>query len=65
VEDFIRAKFVDRVKDLPGEEEKVMWFRNWTALQSVSGLEHVHVLVRDVPESIIREWTDGVQPLNP
>jgi len=65
VEDFTRAKFVDRVKDLPGQEEKVMWFRNWTALQSVSGLEHVHVLVRDVPESIIREWTDGVQPLNP
>lgn len=64
VEEFIQTKFVDRVKDLPGEEEKVIWFKNWTALQSVPGMEHVHVLVRDVPDSIIEEWTNGVQPLN-
>ncbi|KIX03925.1 uncharacterized protein Z518_07478 [Rhinocladiella mackenziei CBS 650.93] len=64
VEDFIRSKFVDRVKDLPGEQPKVMWFKNWTALQSVPGMEHVHVLVRDVPDSIIQEWTDGDQPMN-
>lgn len=29
-------------------EGKVLWFRNWTGLQSVKGLEHVHVLVRGV-----------------
>ncbi|EHY60640.1 hypothetical protein ABEF92_001553 [Exophiala dermatitidis] len=64
VEEFIQKTFVDRIKDLPGEPEKIMWFRNWTALQSVPGLEHVHVLVRDVPEDIVREWTDGVPPLH-
>ena len=64
VEDFVQEKFVDRVRHLPGEQEKVMWFKNWTSLQSVPGMEHVHILVRDVPESIIQEWTDGVQPLN-
>lgn len=64
VEDFIQSKFVDRVKDLPGEREKVMWFKNWTALQSVPGMEHVHVLVRDVPDQVILEWTDGDQPMN-
>lgn len=63
VEEFVRKTFVDRVKDLPGEAEKVMWFKNWRALQSVPGMEHIHVLVRDVPENIIHEWTDGVQPL--
>ena len=64
VEDFVQEIFVNRVKHLPGEPEKVMWFKNWTALQSVPGMEHVHVLVRDVPDSIMQEWTDGVQPLN-
>ena len=59
VGDFVRKKFQDRVKNLPGSEEKVMWFKNWTALQSVPGLEHVHVLVREVPEDIIMEWTGG------
>ena len=64
VEGFIQSKFIDRVKDLPGEQEKVIWFKNWTALQSVPGMEHVHVLVRDVPEHIIHEWTDGDCPIN-
>ncbi|OQV00198.1 hypothetical protein CLAIMM_05730 [Cladophialophora immunda] len=64
VEDFIQSTFVDRVKDLPGEQEKVMWFKNWTELQSVPGMEHVHVLVRDVPDDIIRDWTGGDQPIN-
>ena len=64
VEEFIQSKFVDRVKGLPGEQEKVMWFKNWIALQSVRGMEHVHVLVRDVPEEIILEWTDGDRPMN-
>jgi len=57
VEDFIQKTFIDRVKDLPGEKEKVIWFKNWTALQSVPGIEHVHVLVRDVPDEIVAEWT--------
>ena len=64
VEDFIQTKFIDRVKDLPGTQERVIWFKNWTALQSVPGMEHVHVLVRDVPQKIIREWTDGDRPIN-
>ncbi|EXJ54473.1 hypothetical protein A1O7_09813 [Cladophialophora yegresii CBS 114405] len=64
VEEFIQSKFMERVKDLPGEQEKVIWFKNWTALQSVPGMEHVHVLVRDVPDEIIGEWTGGDHPIN-
>ena len=59
VEEFLQKKFRDRVKDLPGDYEKVMWFKNWKALQSVPGMEHVHVLLRDVPEEIISEWCGG------
>jgi hypothetical protein len=59
LEEFVQKKFVDRVRDLPGPRDRVQWFKNWTALQSVPGLEHLHVLVRDVPEQIISEWTGG------
>jgi hypothetical protein len=58
-QDFVQRTFVNRVHDLPGERDRVQWFKNWTALQSVPGLEHLHVLVRDVPEEIILEWTGG------
>lgn len=58
-EGFVQRRFVERVRCLPGTRDKVQWFKNWTALQSVPGLEHVHVLVRDVPEDVILEWTGG------
>ncbi|PYH82524.1 hypothetical protein BO82DRAFT_353744 [Aspergillus uvarum CBS 121591] len=42
--------------------DHVLWFKNWTALQSVRSLEHIHVLVRDVPETILLEWTGEGPP---
>jgi len=59
VEDFVHRTFINRVEDLPGAKEKVMWFKNWTALQTVPSMDHVHILVRDVPADIIAEWTNG------
>jgi Protein of unknown function (DUF3605) len=59
VQDFIQRTFIDRLTNLPGADEKVIWFKNWTALQSVRGMEHVHVLVRDVPEDVIADWCGG------
>lgn len=58
IEGFVRKTFVDRLEREEQEAgEKVLWFKNWGALQSVRGLEHIHVLVKDVPESIVDEWT--------
>jgi hypothetical protein len=60
VKRFVQKTFVDPLRSLPRfAEDKVMWFRNWTSLQSVPGMEHVHVLLRDVPEDIILQWTGG------
>lgn len=55
VRDFVKTYFTDRLG--PGGEERVMWFKNWVALQSVRALEHIHVLVRDVDPAVIAEWT--------
>lgn len=59
VADFVRRYFVDKL----GEQgqDKVLWFKNWVALQSVRALEHIHVLVRDVDDDMLERWT-GERP---
>ncbi|KAF2813501.1 uncharacterized protein BDZ99DRAFT_381716 [Mytilinidion resinicola] len=53
VEGFVEGKFGKRAREAGGD---VLWFKNSVGLQSVRGLEHVHVLVRDVPDELVREW---------
>jgi hypothetical protein len=55
VEQFVRRDFREKVGE-EEEETKVLWFKNETNLQSVRGLEHVHVLVREVEGSVLEEW---------
>lgn len=55
IRDFVKTYFADRLG--PGGERRVMWFKNWVALQSVRALEHIHVLVKDVDPAVIAEWT--------
>lgn len=52
--DFVKTYFSDKLG--PGGEERVMWFKNWVALQSVRALEHIHVLVKDADPAVISEW---------
>lgn len=63
VKDFVQHTFIDRLQRQGITGDQVMWFRNWTGLQSVRGMDHIHVLVRDVPIEIIDEWTGGRTPL--
>ncbi|BCR89283.1 GIG1 family protein [Aspergillus chevalieri] len=60
IEGFVKRMFVRRLEGegIEGAEGRVLWFKNWSALQSVKSLEHVHILVRDVPDHILREWTE-------
>ncbi|KAL4906718.1 hypothetical protein BDW74DRAFT_151024 [Aspergillus multicolor] len=60
IEEFVQRTFVDRLAGKDGmkdPQDRVLWFKNYTALQSVRGLEHVHILLRDVPDRFVREWT--------
>jgi hypothetical protein len=62
---FIDKEFVRPMAELTGEGDNVIWFKNWGALQSVPGIDHVHILLRNVPKSIISaRWTEGEQPLS-
>ncbi|KAL9120418.1 MAG: hypothetical protein Q9187_003028 [Circinaria calcarea] len=56
IQEFVQKEFVDKLANDNDSNTRVMWFRNWTGLQSVRGLEHFHVLVRGVPDAILQEW---------
>jgi hypothetical protein len=53
VERFVNERFV-KVLGL----DRVLWFKNWTRLQSVRGVEHFHVLVKDVSEEQLARLVD-------
>ncbi|KAJ5991517.1 hypothetical protein N7499_003934 [Penicillium canescens] len=61
IDTFVQQTFVDRLAKDPritsDAASHVLWFKNWVGLQSVRALEHVHILVRDVPEDILFEWS--------
>ncbi|KAL5333252.1 hypothetical protein BJX70DRAFT_73598 [Aspergillus crustosus] len=61
IERFVQKTFVDRLaqerEKFPDPKSHVLWFKNYTALQSVRGLEHVHILLREVPDRFLHEWT--------
>ena len=46
VKKFVTTEFEQKL-GVEGQD-KVLWFKNWTGLQSVRGLEHIHVLVRQI-----------------
>jgi len=58
---FVKERFTENLRERgvlgweQKEEEKVLWFKNFTRLQSVRALEHVHVLVRGVPGKVLGE----------
>lgn len=59
IDEFVKKRFVADLGE--GGEARVLWFKNWVALQSVRALEHFHVLVRDVDDNMLERWT-GERP---
>lgn len=66
IEAFVDRTFVRRLQSDPAfaglakdviRDQNILWFKNWTSLQSVRSLEHFHLLVRGIPDEIITEWT--------
>ncbi|KAL8742743.1 MAG: hypothetical protein Q9190_004818 [Brigantiaea leucoxantha] len=58
VDAFVQRTFVKILEpDDPLARRRVLWFKNWRALQSMRRLDHIHVLVRDALRSVADEWT--------
>lgn len=55
VEAFVTRTFREPLGEA-AKGERVLWFKNWAKLQSVRGIDHVHVLVDDAPPEQLRRW---------
>ncbi len=42
-------------------EDTVLWFKNWTTLQSMRAVEHFHVFLRNADADLLKQWTNGDQ----
>ena len=60
IQAFVDAQFAEPLRKIYGEEngtDRVLWFKNWSALQSVGSLEHFHCFVRGAGEEFLSKWT--------
>lgn len=55
VEEFVGEQFRTKAKETE-RDSKILWFKNTTNLQSVRSLEHLHVLVRNVDQEVLKHW---------
>lgn len=58
IQKFVEENFVGKLAESYGDaQDRVLWFKNWGALQSVGALEHFHVFVKGAGEEALRMWT--------
>lgn len=70
VKDFIEREIVQRLIRTEGvsaddARSRVLWYRNGEVLQSVRALEHIHILLKDVPQTVLVELTGDEGPSGP
>ncbi|QDS69561.1 hypothetical protein FKW77_007937 [Venturia effusa] len=53
VQQFVHERFAKVIG-----ADRVLWFKNWAKLQSVRGVEHFHVLLKDVSREQLATLTD-------
>jgi len=63
IEEFVDQMFVRKLAEYSGitageARKRVLWFKNWVGLQSVRGVDHVHVIVRDAPQKLVDQWCE-------
>jgi Protein of unknown function (DUF3605) len=61
IESFVTRVFRNQIVPNPAYTDQIMWFKNRTRWQSVKSLEHIHVIVRGIDQSLIEEWTDQTE----
>ena len=70
VKDFIEREIVQRLVRTEGvsaddARSRTLWFKNGEALQSVRALEHIHLLLKDAPQTVLVELTGDEGPSGP
>jgi hypothetical protein len=70
VKDFIEREIVQRLVRVEGvsggdARSRILWFKNGEAQQSVRALEHIHILLKDAPQTVLVELTGEKGPYGP
>ena len=55
--------FVDKMFVRACGKDSVIWFKNWSSLQSIHAVEHFHVMLFDPDPDFVRNITIGDVPL--
>jgi Protein of unknown function (DUF3605) len=65
VQAFVDQTFIRRMKEagVPDPRRSLRWFKNGFDLQGIGAIDHFHVLVKGVPESLLWEWTQETEPV--
>lgn len=58
IENFVVKFFCDIESDGP-DRSRVIWFKNWTSLKSINGIEHFHVMLYKAEEDFVNQITQG------
>lgn len=53
IDAFVVKHFVEPLGH--GGRERILWFKNWTSIQSIPGVDHVHVMIRDAPQDLLAQ----------
>lgn len=51
IERYLQNTFIDKGVS----PDDILWFRNWSSLQSVRSVSHIHVLLHDVDDSLLQK----------
>jgi hypothetical protein len=70
VKDFIEREIVQRLVRTEGvsaddARSRILWFKNGESLQSIRALEHIHILLKDAPQTVLVELTGDEEPSGP
>jgi hypothetical protein len=58
IENFV-VKFFCDIQSGGLDRSRVIWFKNWTSLKSVDGIEHFHVMLYKAEEDFVNQITQG------
>ena len=63
VQNFVDQMFLAPMAERGIAKDKLRWYKNGFDLQSVNAIDHFHVLVKGVPDDLLKQWTGEEEPV--
>ena len=63
IQSFVNSTFLRPMAARGIGPSQLRWFKNGLDLQSVKAIDHFHVLVKNVPDELLFQWTHAPEPI--